>query len=105
MMHLFHHPSHADNNSICLERFPKKLREKLKCNGGVNPGWGLQFVEGWDMKKIWVITFVFFGLGSLLIGILWAVYKQSIQDAFTIASYIVAFATVSVGTVQALLVL
>jgi hypothetical protein len=101
MMHLFHHPSHAEDDSICLERFPKKLKEKLKCSGGVNPGWGLQFVDGWNIKKIWILSFVFFGLGSLVIGILWAVYGRSIQDAFAIASYIVGFATVSVGTMQA----
>ena len=103
MMHLFHHPSHAEDDSTCLERFPKKLKERLKCSGGVNAGWGLQFVEGWNIKRIWVLAFVIFGLGSLLIGVLWAVYERSIQDAFAIANYMVAFATVSVGTVQAFL--
>jgi hypothetical protein len=104
-MHLFHNPSHADENSFCLNRFPKKLKERLLYNGNANPGWGLQFVEGWNMKKIWIITFIIFGLGSLLMGVLWCVYHGSIQDAFTIASYMVAFATISIGTLQAFLVM
>lgn len=102
MMDLFEHPDHAEGESVCLDRFPKKLKEKLKCNGGVNPGWGLQFVEGWDARKIWLIIFV---LGSLLIGVLWVSYGQSIQNAFTISSYMIGLATVTVGTMQALLVM
>ena len=50
-------------------------------------------------------SFFFFGFGSALIGILWCVFKHSIQDAFAIAAYVVAFGTVSVGSVQALLVM
>ena len=105
MMHLFEHPEDAEDESLCLDRFPKKLKEKLKCNGGVNPGWGLQFVEGWNARKIWVVVFVFFGLGSLLIGILWAVFGHSIQNAFVISSYMIGLATVTVGTTQAFLVM
>jgi len=60
-------------------------------------------VEGWDVKKIWIAGFLLFGLGSLLLGILWAVFGHSIQDAFAIASYVVSFATLSIGTVQAVL--
>jgi hypothetical protein len=101
LLHCFHNPDHAGDEHFCLDRFPKKLKEKLKCSSG----WGLQFVEGWDAKKLWIIVFIFFGLGSLLIGILWACFNHSIQDAFSIAAYMVAFATVSVGTVQALLVM
>jgi hypothetical protein len=103
LMHLFEHPDHAEDEPICFDRFPKKLKEKLICSRGINPGWGLQFVEGWDMKKIWAAIFAMFGIGSLFIGVLWTVYKHSIQDAFTMASYAVAMAAVSVGTLQAFL--
>jgi hypothetical protein len=105
LLHLFENPECAEDDESCLSRFPKKLKEMLKCSGGVSPGWGLQFVEGWDTRKIWIIIFVFFGIGSLLIGVLWAVFEHSIQDAFSMAAYMVAFATVSVGTVQAILVM
>ncbi|TGO34436.1 hypothetical protein BHYA_0197g00130 [Botrytis hyacinthi] len=107
LMHLFLHPDHADEDTVCLDRFPKKLKEKLSCKKGqpTNFGWGLEFVEGWDMKSIWIVAFIVFGIGSLLLGILWAVYKHSIQDAFTIAGYMVSFAAISVGAIQSLLVI
>lgn len=105
LLHCFHHPDHAENEPLCLDRFPKKLKEKLQCTKGVNPGWGLQFVEGWDAKAIWIITFLFFGMGSLLVGVLWAWFRHSVQDGFAIAAYMVAFGAVTVGTVQAVLVM
>ena len=100
-MHLFHNPSHADENAFCFDRFPKKLKERLVYKGNVNRGWGLQFNEGWNTKMIWIISFVIFGLGSLAMGILWTFCHRSIQDAFAIASYMAAFATISIGTLQA----
>ena len=107
LMHLFLHPDHADEDTVCLDRFPKKLKEKLSCRKGqpTNFGWGLEFVEGWDMKSIWIVAFIVFGIGSLLLGILWAVYKHSIQDAFAIAGYMVSFTAISVGAIQSLLVM
>jgi hypothetical protein len=105
LMHMFQHPDCADEEPTCLSKFPKKLKERLKCLRGARPGWGLQLIEGWDSRKIWIILFVFFGLGSLAMGVLWAVFEHSIQDAFSMAAYMVAFATVSVGTVQAILVM
>jgi len=73
--------------------------------GGVNPGWGLQFVEGWDMKTIWMIAFLGFAVGSLLVGVLWAVYGHSVQNAFAIAGYMVGLLGISLGTLQAVLVM
>jgi len=105
MMHLFHNPECADDEALCLSKFPKKLKEKLKCNGGINPGWGLQFVEGWNVRKIVLLVVVCFGFGSLLVGVLWAVFKHSVQDAFSIAAYMLAFVGVTIGGVQALLVM
>ncbi len=35
----------------------------------------------------------------------WAVYRHNIQNAFAVASYVVALAAVSVGTVQTVLVM
>ncbi|TAQ87030.1 hypothetical protein B7494_g4654 [Chlorociboria aeruginascens] len=97
LMHLFQHPEHADEGAVCLDRFPKKLKERLECRKGqaTNFGWGLQFVEGWNMKIIWVLAWVFFGTGSLMVGVLWAIYGHNVQNAFAIAAYIVAFATIS----------
>lgn len=99
LMHVFQHLDCAEPKPLCLSRFPKKLKERLRCKGRIKPGWGLQFVKGWSAKRIWIVVFVIFGLRSLTTGILWAVFKHSIQDAFALATYIVAFATVSVGIV------
>ena len=102
-MHIFSHPECAEEEPLCLSRFLKKLKERLRCKRGIKPGWGLQFVEGWDAKKLWLIVFLLFGCGSLLIGVLWDVFDHSVQDAFAIAAYMIAFATATVGSVQALL--
>lgn len=104
MMHVFQNPDCAEDEPLCLSRFPKKLKEKLLCRGGIKPGWGLQFIEGWDVRKLWLIGFVFFGVGSLTLGIVWAVMKHSIQDAFALAAYVVAFGMITLGTVQAFMV-
>ena len=105
MMHLYHHPECAGTDSICISRFPKKLKEKLRCCPikGVNPGWGLQFVEGWDEKKIWTIVFVIFILGSLLVAMMLLIFGRSLQDAFSVAAYMATTATVTIGFVQAVL--
>ncbi|KAH8652674.1 hypothetical protein BGZ60DRAFT_519845 [Tricladium varicosporioides] len=102
MMHCFNHPDDTEDEQVCLTRFPKKIKEKLRCSKGAHPGWGLQFVEGWDIKKTWLLAF---GVGSLLLGILWTYFKHSIQDAFTMSAYLIAFGTVTIGTVQAVLVM
>lgn len=85
--------------------FPKKLKEMLVCKGGVKVGWGIQFVEDWDWKKIWMIVFVIFGLGSAIVGVVWAVLGQNVQNAFAVAGYVVALSGVSMAFLQALLVM
>jgi len=105
MMHLFTHPHDAGDESVCLTRFPKKLKEKLECKSGIKPGWGLQFVEGWNMKTIWILGFVVFVWGSLAVGVLWAIFGHNLQNAFSVASYMVALATITIGFTQAVLVM
>lgn len=100
MMHLFYNPQCADNDPLCLERFPKKLKERLLCKRGRKGGWGIQFVEKWDWIKISLVVFTIFGLGSLLFGVLWARYHGSIQDGFTIAQYMIGFSALAVGMLQ-----
>ena len=56
LLHLYKNPGCAEDDEPCLSRCPRKLKEKLKCISGVSPGWG---------KKIWIIVFVVFGIGSL----------------------------------------
>jgi hypothetical protein len=106
LMHYFHHPHDADDGfDWCLSRFPKRLHEKLRAcpRNGPGEGWGIHFVEDWDLKKLWMTSFLICGLGSFAFGVLWAYYENSIQDAFAISSYMIAMATLSIGTVQAML--
>ncbi|KFZ02676.1 hypothetical protein V500_00028, partial [Pseudogymnoascus sp. VKM F-4518 (FW-2643)] len=45
IMQLFEHPHDAADVPFCLNRFPKKLKERLECiDGDMNPGWGLQII-------------------------------------------------------------
>ena len=80
LMHFFQHPQHAEEEPICLNRFPKKLRERLAICSEQHTGlgWGLQLEEVWNSKKTWIVAFVAFVLGSLLWGTLWVVFENSI---------------------------
>jgi hypothetical protein len=71
----------------------------------MKPGWGLQFVECWDARKIYLLLFAFFGLVSLLIAVLWCIFKRSVQDAFAISAYFLALGAVGVGSLQTLLII
>jgi hypothetical protein len=104
LIHLFRRPGHAEDEPVCLERFPKKLRERLAVCGSAPTGlgWGLSLEEGWDCKKTWAVGFVIFVAGSAVWGILWTVFEKSIQDAFAVAGYMVSFAIVTVGFMQAM---
>ncbi|KAL3426137.1 hypothetical protein PVAG01_02928 [Phlyctema vagabunda] len=93
LMHFLYNPECAEDGPVCLERLPKKLREQLTvCNGKLTEfGWGLHFVEGWSIRKIiWICRII--ALGSLVWGVLWAVFTGSIQDGFTVSGYMVALA-------------
>jgi len=106
LMHLFHHPNHADDNVAWrLSRFPKKLHEQVHADPERGPGmgWGIVFIEDWNVKKIWLVAFCLVVLGSAGFGILWSVFEHSIQDAFSISSYVVGITTLAAGTVQAMI--
>ncbi|KAN0116748.1 hypothetical protein V8E51_002725, partial [Hyaloscypha variabilis] len=107
LMHLFHNPNCASKSPVLMQRFPKKILSPLTCPN-VNPfipGWGIQFLTTYSIPKLFLLFSVFFGLGSAIFGVLWCVFKHSIQDAFAIAAYMVALGGVGIGSVQALLVI
>ena len=103
-MHLFSCPEHAGERSVCLDRIPKKLRERLQVSQetGIDVGWGLQLEEGWNQKKVWCCAFLVFGIGSGVGLVLCKVFEHSIQDAFAVAAYMVAVVTLSIGFTQAM---
>jgi hypothetical protein len=70
MTHLFHHPDHADNESITCVWAPKKLRDQLKVcpRQGIGVGWGIHLVEGWLLNRLWSVALLVFLIGSLVFG-------------------------------------
>ncbi|MCJ1380780.1 hypothetical protein MMC17_003889 [Xylographa soralifera] len=103
-MHLYHHPEHADATAATdLAQIPKKLTDRLcVCPvEGRGVGWGVHFVEGWHYNVVCLLAFALLLLASLVFLICWAVLQHDVQGASGVAAYIVAIATLSVGSVQA----
>jgi hypothetical protein len=101
-MHLWHYPDHAADGTLCVQRFPKKLRERLQLcpQQGVGHGWGIYIVEGLQWSKLWVMGFAGF-LASTLVGASWSVVKRDVQGGFGLAGFLLIFWIFTLGTVQA----
>ncbi|MCJ1290589.1 hypothetical protein MMC34_002129 [Xylographa carneopallida] len=104
MMHMYHHPDHADATAAMdLAQVPKKLTDRLcVCPvEGKGVGWGVNFVEGWHYNVMCLLAFAVLLLASLVFLICWAVLQHDVQGASGVAAYIVALAMLSVGSLQA----
>ncbi|MCJ1407014.1 hypothetical protein MMC19_001084 [Ptychographa xylographoides] len=104
MMHLCTHPEDADDSDlICLNRIPKKLKERLLVDParGTGLGWGVHFVEGWRYNVIWLLAFIVLLFSSLVFLICWAVLQHDIQGASGVAAYMLAFVALGIGSIQA----
>lgn len=89
LIHLFNNPDCAEDVLACLDRFPKKLKEKLACGDKVVvPSWGIDLEEGVCSKKT-AIVYMVCVLVSSIWGILWTVLGHDIQGAFTISAYMI----------------
>jgi hypothetical protein len=99
LLHLFRNPDCAEEELDIFHLFPKRLNEKLAFH---SQGWGINPEYGWNQKKVWIVAFVIFALGSAVFGILWTMYGSGIQDAFTIASYTITLGVVTIGFAQAI---
>lgn len=105
LMHLFQHPDHAEEDLNVIDRFPKKLNSDL--NFGNQAGrrtataWGIQVLEGTSTRRIWTFGFPVFGVGSVVVGIVWAAVFNNTQDAMAVAALIAAFGTLLIGFLQA----
>ncbi|KAI7339953.1 6-phosphogluconate dehydrogenase C-terminal domain-like protein [Hortaea werneckii] len=83
LLHLFRHPQDYDGEMITYLRIPKK-------NGrlGLGRGWGIALVEGFEASKVWMMFCIFFAVGSLVFGAVWASKKQDVQGAFGVAAWV-----------------
>jgi hypothetical protein len=88
-MYLFNNPDCAEDVLVCLDHFPKKLREKLACRDkAIVPGWGLDLEEGVCKKKS-AIVYIVCVLVSSIWGIIWTVLGHDIGGAFTVSVYMI----------------
>jgi hypothetical protein len=100
LMHLLDNPDCAEDMLACLDRFPKKLREKLACGEkAIAPGWGLDLEEGVCKKKT-AIVYMVCVLVSSTWGILWTVLGHDIQGAFSVSAYMIGITVPLVTLMQ-----
>lgn len=100
LMHLFDNPDCAEDVLACLDRFPKKLREKLACGDkAIASGWGLDLEEGVCKKKTAVLYMVCV-LASSIWGILWTILGHDIQGAFSVSAYMIGITAPLVTLMQ-----
>jgi hypothetical protein len=100
LMHLWKSPGHPDGSGqTCLDRFPKRRRERLYVSLGERPaiGWGIHLVEGLDWVLIWMLIFIVVLIGSFVFRIMYSVLDHDIQSAFAISSYVISFFTLGIG--------
>ena len=102
MMHLYEHPDHAEDLGICLDKMPKKMKERLAIcpNRGTGVGWGVHFFEGLNWLLLYMLGLLGLSLG-ILFGVLWANFKNDVQGGFGIAACIMLGFSFTVGIVQA----
>ncbi|KAL8853324.1 MAG: hypothetical protein Q9221_001800 [Calogaya cf. arnoldii] len=101
MMHLYHHPEDAEVEATCMDKIPKKLREKLRLcpNQGTRLGWGIYFVEGLNWLMIWILGSTGLVL-SILFGVIWTLLKDDMQGGFGVAACMMMSFGFTVGILQ-----
>ncbi|KAL8365591.1 hypothetical protein RB595_004419 [Gaeumannomyces hyphopodioides] len=94
-MHWFLDPGdHADDQSMAVERLPKKLHSSLEDDmqstpGGSPIGWGIYILEGLNWARIQVLTLVLF-LVTFLFSVIWSRTREDIQGGMGIGQYLIA---------------
>lgn len=103
MLHYYTSPCSARETGVVLNRIPKKLKERLQvCPiNGTSEGWGIYFLEGWHVGIIAILGFAILLVASLIFLICWSVLNHDVQGAVGIATYIMAFVTLGIGSLQA----
>ena len=99
MKHLFSSPDCINSSQVWVyNQIPKRTRGQLIARPEAPAeGWGLYFQEGWYWPMIWALVLTLFLGGSLIFGVLYAVFRKDAQSAFGIASYWITAATLLIG--------
>ena len=102
MAHLFHHPEDASELAVTCLRTPKRRKNKLTVcpQRGTSVGWGIHVIEGWVIRRVWLLLLGFFVTGSLAFGVCWSILKHDIQGAFAVAAWIIALMGLIAGCLQ-----
>ena len=103
MMHLYNHPEETEHTAVCLGKLPKKIEGLAWLpthSEGSKIGWGLQFVEGLDVKKLWVWGFIGFII-SITFGVAWSFVKGDMQSGFAVAACMLTGLIFTTGLIQA----
>lgn len=63
-LHIFNNPSHAHDRNLILDHLPKFVSNKLLLPGGSSGsqeflGWGIEIVEGWNLKNVLILFGVY----------------------------------------------
>lgn len=101
MMHLYDHPEHAEVEATCVDKIPKKLRERLRLcsNQGTRLGWGICFDEGLNWFMVWLLGSIGLLL-SMVFGLLWTCLKDDMQGGFGVAACMMMTFVFTAGILQ-----
>lgn len=101
LMHMYSHPEDAGDDTYCLARLPKRLKEPLQLPKGFDTqlGWGIEYVEGLHWQKVFA-SGVVVCLLSLILGVTWSVLRQDVQGGFGVSAYMMTFLACAIGLVQ-----
>lgn len=102
MIHYLEYPGDLPPGGDLFSCVPKKMRERLGVcpDKGYGIGWGIQFVEGVCYKKASLMMFLSAML-SIVLAVTWAVWKQDVQTAFTVGTYVFTVLASGLGSLQA----
>lgn len=104
LMHLYEHPEEAESTPVCLDKIPKKIRQRLlvEPERGTGLGWGIHLVESLDRAKLCSVGLVGF-IASVMFGVLWSIYRNDVQGGFGVSACMMVILTFVLGIVQATL--
>jgi hypothetical protein len=104
MMHLFTSCSaQPSDTSLYLRHIPKRKEQALSFRPDLVDaitGWGLHFVEGLNSALAVTVMFSVSLVLGIVFAICWSVWKQDVQGAFGVASYVTSVITLAVMTWQ-----